>query len=297
MEGMVTSAPTLGELESFFLDWLSKEVRDGRSRLRTFRYYQTWLDRFTTAAGGERPVAELIPLDLERFKTGWHSVQAVQRLFNWGVEMGLLDHSPFRFVKRPPLGQRQRVLSAAQVLRLLRASRPALRELLLGLRLTLGRPQELRALRWSDYHPDKFAFLLSDFKAKNRRKDSALWRVLPVCPRLGRLLERLRRRRPSGDGFVFLSARGRPWTANSLRLAVRRAARRAGLDIAGEENVVAYTLRHTAATQATRNGVRDRRLAELLGHTSTKTTARYQHLDLDDLLEAHQQATRRRRRA
>jgi integrase len=293
---MATNLLTLAELEQFFLTWLAGEVQGGRSRPRTLCYYRTWLDRFVAAAGGARPVAELVALDLERFKSGWHSVQAVQRLFNWGVEVGLLDKTPFRRVKRPALGQRQRILPAGHVLRLLRCCRRPLRDLLLGQLLTLGRPQELRALRWSNYHVDKHAFLLSDFKAKNRRKDSALWRVLPVCPRLGRLLERLRRRAPKGDGFVFLTAGGKAWTNNALRLAVRRAVHRAGLDaVAGEEPVVAYTLRHTAATQATANGVSDRRLADLLGHTSTRTTARYQHLQLEDLAEALQQAIRRRR--
>src|SRR6185295_4351794 len=44
------------------------------------------------------------------------------------------------------------------------------------------------------------------------------------------------------------------------------------------ETIVPYTFRHTAATLASAAGVRDRLLADALGHTETSTTARYQHL-------------------
>lgn len=293
---MATTVLTLAELESFFLAWMAAEVRARRSQDRTLRYYRTWLNRFTAAVGGDRPVAELVAFDLERHKSGWHSVQTVQRLFNWAVDAGLVAGNPFKKVKRPPLGERERILGRADALRLLRRSRPELRRLLLALRLTLARPQELRGLRWCDYDVGAAAFILNDFKAKKRRKDKKRQRLLPVVPRLARLLERLRRRdRPAENDPIFRSASGRAWTANALRLAVRRAARRAALDDPGQEPVVAYTLRHTGATEAMAAGVSDRVLAELMGHTSTRTTARYQHPQIQHLVDALQQATRRRR--
>ena len=56
------------------------------------------------------------------------------------------------------------------------------------------------------------------------------------------------------------------------------------------ENIVAYTLRHTAATRACTSGVPDRVLADLMGHTSTNTTRRYQHPQLEHLADAIKQA-------
>lgn len=294
---MTNTVRTLAELEDFFLTWLAKEVAASRARERTHRYYRNWLKRFTAAAGGDRRLAELVPLDLERFKSGWHSVQTVQRLFNWGCEMGILDKNPFAKVKKPPLGQRQRVLSNAEMIALLRACRKPLRDILQAQRWTMARPQELRALHWRDYRAELSVFLISDFKAKDRRRDGARWRVLPVCPRMARLLGRLQKSATDPAGMVFHNSHGLPWSCNALRLAVRRAARRAGLEAQGQEHVVAYTLRHTAATNATANGVRDRLLADLMGHTSTRTTARYQHLQTEHLVEAIQQATQRRRKA
>jgi site-specific recombinase XerD len=59
---------------------------------------------------------------------------------------------------------------------------------------------------------------------------------------------------------------------------------------ANGEKIVAYSLRHTAATQACARGVPDRVLAELMGHTDPATTRRYQHPQLDHLAEALKRA-------
>ena len=62
----------------------------------------------------------------------------------------------------------------------------------------------------------------------------------------------------------------------------------------GEEQIVCYHMRHAAATLATVNGIRDRVLADIMGHARTQTTARYQHVQPKDLVEAVKQATRPR---
>lgn len=294
--GMDTCDMTLGELESEFLAHLERETAGGRCSEATIRYYRTQLGRFVAAVGPERPVSSIVALDLERVKTNWHSVQAPQRLFNWAADVGLVVKSPFKKVAKPEAGSRKRVLARAQLVRLLRRARRAFREFLLAMRGSIARPQEIRAVCWSMLSPDGACFVLTEFKGKNRRRDKDAVRVICLDARVRRLLARLRRRRnPGPDDFVFLNSRGLPWTNNGIRSAMRRLRKKADL-VAGDgmEAVVAYTLRHTAATAATANGVRDRMLADLMGHTSTKTTARYQHLQPADLVAAIQQATRKR---
>jgi integrase len=115
------------------------------------------------------------------YKTGWQSVQAVQRLYNWGVQMGLLRDNPVRAVKKPALGQRQRVLSPDEQQRLLDATDRTFRPFLLALLHTIARPQEVRALRWKYLLLEPVPmFVLTDFKAKERRKDrhTAVRRIL-----------------------------------------------------------------------------------------------------------------------
>lgn len=290
-----------------YLLWLAHEVEQQRRRPATLEYYRRELAALV-ADLGQRHTDELVAFDLARHVRGWHSVQAAQRLLNWGVQMGLIGSNPWAKVAKPPTGQRQRVLTASEWDALLAASGKALRAFLAFQRHTLARPGEVRALTWADLVEEDgraIAFRLRVFKARDRRRDGVAVRFLVLDQHAYDQVQQLRaqdlRGNPSSSssstssrgsgGPVFTNSRGVAWTNNALRLAVRRACKRAGLDDDGER-VVAYTIRHTGATAATRNGVRDRTLADLMGHTSTRTTSRYQHLDTSDLRAAITQATK-----
>ena len=294
----------LSKLIALFLAWLEKH-----RQAKTLDGYRRYLDRFA-AACGDVPLGSLKPHDLLSWGKTWHEIQAVQRLFSWAVnDAGLIEKNPFARIKRPRLGARKRVLEPAQLARLMRAAAPAFRAFLLAMRETLARPQEIRALQWEELRPlrrvtrpaeacaaGEAVFVLADFKARERRADPDAERILLITPRLGRFLARQTRGFLIPSGHVFLNSRGKPWTANAVRCQMRALRRRLGLapDHRGE-NVTAYTLRHTRATEATAAGVTDRALADLLGHTTTKTTARYQHLQLEHLREAMGRLVKRKR--
>jgi site-specific recombinase XerD len=285
---------TLGELAARFFAWMERECAGERYARGTLDYYRTHLTLAVRRIGADRPVAELRAIDLEMTRTSWFSVQAPQRLFNWAVRVGLSESNPFRNVPLPPHPARSRVLSdveLAQLLRGARGGRGAFRRFLIGMRETLARPQEIRHLTWEMLDPRLGAFVLTDFKGKKRRRDGKAARLIPVTPRLGRLLERLRARQ-GATGRVFLNCAGEPWTRNAVRCCMRRLRRKLGWPDRGEK-VVPYTMRHTGATRATANGVSDRRLADLMGHAKTITTARYQHLQVIHLHEALRQAQAR----
>ena len=115
---------------------------------------------------------------------------------------------------------------------------------------------------------------------------------------MGRLLARLRRRWngrtfwDQGDDYVFLTSKGRPWTNNAVRCCMRRLRKKCGFDEDGQERLVAYTFRHTAATFAVANGVRDRVLADLMGHVQPSMTQKYIHLQPAHLISAIREATK-----
>jgi integrase len=69
-----------------------------------------------------------------------------------------------------------------------------------------------------------------------------------------------------GDAFVFVHTRGRPFTANALLLAVRRA-----IAATGCTNWSPYSLRHLAATTALARTGSEAAAAALLGHTPRST--------------------------
>lgn len=283
---------SLRPLYAQFLAWIDKH-----NRPRTVDYYRSFLDRFV-AAVGDLCVEELRKHHLLNWGRSWHELQAVQRLFHWAhSEMELIDRNPFATIKRPRPGRRRRILGRDELLRLLRAAAPDFRAFLLAMRETIARPQEIRGLRWELLRWDAALqtreqaliagdarFELQDYKARERRADPDAPRVILVSARLGRLLTRLAARGEHADGFIFRNSEKRPWSSNAVRLRVKRLRRRTKLERDSRgELLVAYTLRHSGATAATINGVPDRVLAELMGHTSTRTTARYQHLSIAHL--------------
>jgi integrase len=137
-------------------------------------------------------------------------------------------------------------------------------------------------------------FQLESFKGKDRREDGARTRDIPVNEFLGRILAIwYNRRHPKPDDFIFRNRYGGGWTRDAFYTVVKKARKRAGLHDDGREKIVPYTFRHTAATRAALNGVRDRRLATVMGHANTRSTERYLHFDSVSMNETIEQATRR----
>lgn len=286
---------TLQQVIAEFLEWATKARAAG-----TCIGYSRHFDSFLAKTGNVN-VEELKPHHLLRWGETWHELQAIKRLFHWACEdADLVPKNPFRGVKLPPMGNRKRTITRKVLLQIMRAACHEFRNYLLALRETLARPQEVRDLRWEmlrpiggvgDFRPGlvagETAFVLDKYKAQERRSDPTKPRVILVSRRFGLLLERLLRGKKEPEGLVFLNTEGLPWTTNALRLQMKRIRERLGLtpDLRGEK-IVCYTIRHTMATVATASGVKDRILAELMGHTSTRTTARYQHLDIGHLVDA-----------
>ncbi len=286
---------TLESLTLHFLQWTAANRAQG-----TAAGYKRHLDAFRLVVGNML-VRDLRAHHLLDWGRTWHQIQAVQRLFSWAKnDAELIERNPFARVKKPAVRGRRRILSEREFARLVAAGRADWRRLLMVSRETLCRPQEVRSLVWEElYHDEtcrtliealplgKAFFRLSDFKGRARRLDPLTTRIIPVSVRLGRLLLWLMRNSETPAGEVLTTYRGTKWTKEKIRQRMRTARRRAGLvaDRAGER-VCLYTIRHTMATVACARGVRDRVLADLLGHTTTRTTARYQHLQVPHLLEA-----------
>ena len=296
---------TVASLVKLFEDWAAGALAAG-----TVLAYGHQLKKFVRHAG-RRTITKLRPVDVTRWAKTWHEVQAVVRLFNWAVhEAELLEANPFTKLKPPPRDERRRILTPQQMTELLRAADGASRAYLLALRETFARPQEIRAATWDDLQAEdpgedlaaalvagRALIVLREDKDRRRRKESNRPRVILVNARLGRLLLRLRSRRRPGHSAIWLNSLGRPWTSNAVRLMMRslRDRLQLGPDRFGEQ-VVAYTFRHSVATLASARGIKDRTLADLLGHVETRTTARYQHLDVAHIREALERLRPQRRR-
>jgi site-specific recombinase XerD len=93
-------------------------------------------------------------------------------------------------------------------------------------------------------------------------------------PALVALCRQLAARHPEGP--LFRNSRGTAWTRNAIRCRFRRL--RGKLELG--PGVVAYSYRHTFATEGLGAGVDLATMAELLGHVdTTMVSAHYSHLD------------------
>lgn len=246
-------------------------------------------------------VNRLRPIDLTAWAKSWHEAQAIIRVLNWAAnDARLIRHNPLQAVRKPGRGLRRRILTPQQMELLVRKSSPAARAFLVGLRETLGRPQEIRAATWDQLQPDtpgmpldralasgRALIVQTEFKDCRRRRDQTRPRVLLVSVCLGKLLLHMAKMSDARTGEIFRNTRGRPWTRNAVRIMMRRLRKRCKmLPDARGENVTAYTFRHSLATWAAAAGVVDRTLADLLGHVETRTTTRYLHLQVSHLRKA-----------
>jgi len=291
---------TLSEAMRKFQSWAEKNLAPG-----TVADYNRHLQRFF-AAVGDLPLSDFRAHHLVSWGKTWHNIVAVQRLFNWLADVEIIARSPFTKVKRPRPGRRKRTFTRHEFARLCRRAAPDFRLFLLALRETIARPQEVRALRWSELEscdPSKSIdealchglayFAIEEYKSRERRADPDALRIIPVSRRFGRMLLRIRRS-ATHSGEILRSSRGRPWTKEATRLRLARLRKAVGLgrDARGEA-LVCYSVRHTSATAACVKGIRDRILAYIMGHTNTRTTARYQHPAPIHLVEAIDAVMRR----
>lgn len=275
---------------------------------RTAAFYRDHLAKFIRMYGDEE-AGDMRPHHCLVFKPTWHLILAIQRLFRWAVEeQDLLATNPMQKLRRPRLGCRRRVLSPAELLRLLRGARRDFRRFLLMARETAARPQEVRELSWEDLHWEGSSadlegalrrgecyFLLIEFKGRTRRADNTATRIIPVSPRLGRLLWRMLGGHAL-TGRILSTDKGQPWNRNSLRMRLRRLLGRVDVPkLSHGERVVCYTLRHSAATSMASRGMQTSVLQDLLGHSKIGTTQRYIHLHTKQLMETWRLFHQRRR--
>lgn len=295
-------------------------IQCGQAEAATREWYRDAHKKLRVAAGSF-PAAELRAHHLVGVDFTNHFVRALKALYKWATDedVDLVPKNPFRKLRTPPCGERNRVLSRSELRRLYLACRAVheqigpprsrrmtwrrspFRLFLFVMFHTLARPGEVRKLLWRDVRLDQRMIVLTKFKCKDRRRDGVKVRTIPLDLMTVRMLTNwYHRRSPRPDDPVFVSERtGKMWSPNAIRCKMRRARLTAGLGREGEggEQVVCYTLRHTSGTVATVNGVRDRELADIMGHTTTRTTARYQHLSADHLVTRIDQATARPGRA
>lgn len=114
-------------------------------------------------------------------------------------------------------------------------------------------------------------------------------RIVPIMPAVREAVEDYVGQCPytlTGDGPLFVGARGRPLNPDLVRRSVAAARKRLGLP----DSVTPHALRHSFATHLLARGVDLRSLQELLGHASLSSTQIYTAVDAARLLDVYRHA-------
>lgn len=268
------SQPIVAVLCDMFLEWSQKN-----NAPRSYEWYRSFLQDFCQHCG-KTPVSDLKPYHVTRWldrHTKWKSARrcaviAVKRAFNWAADEGLIVANPIKKVRKQPSASRQRVLAPDERQRILDNYREddPFRDFLRAMQESGARPGEVATVTAANVDLEQGIWVLPQHKTARKTGKP---RVIILTPPLVELSRELIRRYPAGP--LFRNLDGKPWTRNAIRCRFRRVRVKLGLG----PNLVAYTYRHTFATDALVGGAGIADVCELLGHTNTEMVMRhYQHL-------------------
>ncbi len=289
----VAKSPTLEEFWPRFLEFQGSPANKRPNRPRTLLELQRVYDLYLGPYMGHTPItaidttlvdgfaANLARRKLSRSTIG-NVLGALRRALNVAKRWGLIDTVPEIDAAKPksqnaiePEHWLTREEAAALIQNCGSFAPLALFAIRTGLRMG-----ELQALRWGDV-------LLGQHGRVHVRRawseatqtfgptKSGRTRELPLAEDATRELERIHNARwPSADELVFPSEGGRPLNPTSFAKALRRAAKRAGLN----KHVHAHMLRHTYASHCIAAGIPTRVVMAWGGWESEAMLARYAHL-------------------
>jgi integrase len=274
-----TGVLTVAELLDKFLDWCQQHraprtFADHKERIQLFLdetpgvgsllatalrpfHVLEWVDRHPTWGDTRRRMA----------------IMSIQRPYNHAEELGYIDTNPVKKIKKPACGRREQVVTPEQWVKI-RDHYPEhdpFRDLLEFCWDSGCRPFEARTLEVRHLRLDRLCALFPPDEAKGKKR----WRVIRLTPAAASILER----RTAGrtEGFVFLNARGKPWTPYAMNCRFCRLKKHTGV------KHFAYAWRHGFATRKLLEGHDHLTVAELLGHRDGTTLAKvYAHLDQAD---------------
>lgn len=237
--------------------------------------------RVLTAAFGDLPVQDVTSRAIERWMatrldqgvsraTLNRNRAALSVIFEWAIREG--DHpgpNPIRAIRpfREGIG-RTRYLSAEEAARLLMASPPHLKVVLMLALHTGGRLGELLRLTWADVDLEAGVVTFRRETTKARRT-----RHVPLSDELRAFLSS----RCGRSDEPVCSYNGRP--LRYVSTSFQRARRKAGLG----PDVVFHSTRHAAASFFVQRGGSIYDLQNILGHSCIRLTERYAHLSPEHL--------------
>jgi integrase len=308
-DGRVPVSPRLcfETVAGWWLERFEAKVAAGERHPRTLEAHRYQLDRHLLPAIGRRRIASLTVDDVATLldslrqkgcsaKTSASAVATLQSVMRFARRSGWIVADPVERLEhdeRPrPQRRRQRVLSRAEIERLLAACGPRDRLMIATVLYTGLRISEMLGLVWDDVDFSAEVIRVRAQLSRAHRgaparrvapKTPASARDVPLVAQLARLLGAHRERSHFAQraDWVFATARGTPHGhRNVSRRALGRPAQHAGLNDDGWPPLRFHDLRHTFASHLIIDlGLDPAQVSRILGHARiTITLDIYTHL-------------------
>jgi len=258
-----------------FLGWCQIHRSQG-----TYEWYRDRSQQFVDFIPRGLTVAQLKPFHLQRWidsHPNWapgnkrNACRSVQRALSWAVKQGYIEKSPLQYFEKPPAGKRDQVVTVQEFQQILdNTSDTSFRDLLQVSWETGARPQETLRVeaRHVELHNSRWVF------PPKEAKGGKLHRIIYLNEKALEITESWMKKFRKGP--IFRNTRKRPWTTEAVCCRFFTLKRKLGVRYS------LYSLRHTWATNALKNGVDPITVSVLMGHSDTNMLARtYAHLTHD----------------
>jgi integrase len=229
---------------------------------------------------GDVPIESITIRDIDAYKaarikrvkpiTVNKELATLKAAFNQAVRWGYLDKNPFLGVQRLRIADKQPAyFKREELMRLIDGVRGKWIHDIIVVGVNTGmRSGELINLTWDSVDLDRRVIHVMNGNGFETKTGKA--RVVPLNDTAFRILATRR----SLNEHLCLTLEGRPIRQNRLSHVFKKMVRRVGL----RDELHFHSLRHTFASWLVQDGVSLFQVGRLLGHTDTKTTEIYAHL-------------------
>jgi len=280
------------ELVVKHLGWVKVNRADG-----TFENRKLFINQFLDFIRGSTPqgscmVSQITKLMMDDFHIwaknhhgrgsngGNEALVSVKAMFNWAIDNDVCNHNikAFPKIRREPATTRR--FKDDDFQRLMQVLPEDFKDMIEFGLLTGVRPQELRTIRWDDILDtgDRKVIHIEHHKTSKTAR-SHRPRSVPLSKRAEEIVNRQRQLHPKSE-YVFLNTDGLPYTKSAFFHRLQRWCDKIGI------HGMPYSLRHTFGSKQGHCKTNQAVIAQVMGHTSLQTTARY----MENMSESHIQA-------
>jgi integrase len=270
---------TVTNLVGKYLTWC-----EAHTAKLTHVWYKGHLESFLA---NMRDADTLAALDLKPFhvsewidsRTTWGSthkrggIVAVQRVYNWAEEMGYVDHSPIKKLKKPPAERRETYMRPEDFDMLI--DRLALgdpfRDLLTFVWYSGCRPQEARHIEPRHVDLGRECVVFPKEESKGKRYPRTIYLYGPALTIIQQLMAK------PVEGKLFRNSRNVAWSKHAVCNRMNRLSEMTG------KPMFLYAARHGFGTRKLKQGHDSITVSKLMGHCDpTMLSKVYSHIEKDD---------------